>query len=351
MERPIDFKTIEAYLDDALTPNQRVEVERALQDDPEAQARLDFGRRLKELVRGAEQEVQTPDQVRRLLQQRLTLEADQKRQEQVEAYLDGELHGAERARFEQIAANSPETSRRVAFQRAFKEMLGQAGSQETTPDPVRDRVLGSLERVVPRRPARRARRWSRPLVAAASLFVVFAVALVVVTSRPGQAAPIVCAMCADHEHCVQMKAMTPGADPVKAALKAIGARPTLVRLPPGLSVYDVRICTFPNNRKALHILYRDQRHPGVLVSLYAIPDKPSFGLTLPQSRNGVHPIMATHDQLSVALWKHRGWLYSLVAKLPVRDVRQLADRARYPRDTSLLHSLPRGTRLALKTGR
>lgn len=327
------FDLVETYVDGELDPEEHELFGELVSEHPDIEEQVAFQRSFKQMLAGAAAQEKVPAGVRERLLRRLGNESMEAPEEdgaaydQVEAYVDGELEGEELVRFEEKLKSCAETARRVEFQRGLKASVRQSGLAQATPDLARRRILKALDEAAPAARPRRTARWQRPLLAAASIALVSMLA--VLGLQRGPASPLVAAMAVDHHKCSQLRPLFPDADPVAAAQQTIGATPTMASLPGQLARYDVRMCPFPDDRRALHVLYRDLSKGETVVSLYGIPDEPGFKLHLEEVERQIDPHLASADGYNMALWKHEGWVYSLVSSLPADQVKDLAEHSEY----------------------
>ena len=89
--------------------------------------------------------------------------------EQIGAYLDGELAGAELEELRRHLAECAECRRELAQQQKLWSLLEEASSPAEASEHLYARILGRTTRRKERRPAVRILRWAAPLAAAATL--------------------------------------------------------------------------------------------------------------------------------------------------------------------------------------
>ncbi|MGE0495917.1 MAG: hypothetical protein AB7S38_42320 [Vulcanimicrobiota bacterium] len=313
---------VEGYVDGDLFEDERAFIQSRAEAEP-IRSQLDFARQLKAAVAAAgQQEVAPPEVKARLLQ---ALEAAQRPVsfEEAEAVADGEA---------EFSTDDPESQRRIEFARGLKTAVATAGQAEVCPELVRDRVAGSLppdEKPQALRPTPSPRgMWSSGWLVAASLVACLLAALSINT-RGFVPAELAAAVETDHIRCCKVGVVNAGLDPVELGQRNFGSQPDLASLPPNLKLYDARICPFPDHHQALHVLYEQTDHPGVLVSFYGIPDD-GLGRGLSEQDGArLHTHKVQSGPIQVAAWRHAGWVYSLAAEMPKDQFDQLLEGTGY----------------------
>lgn len=313
---------VEGYVDGDLFEEERGFIENRAQDEP-VRSQLEFARQLKAAVAAAGQaEVAPPEVKARLLQ---ALESAQRpiSFDEAEAIADGEA---------ELSTDDPESQRRLEFARDLKTAVATAGQEEVCPEGVRARVARTLapdEKPQALRPTPPPRgMWSSGWLVAASLVACLLAALSINT-QGFVPAELAAAVETDHIRCCKVGVVNAGVDPVELGQRNFGSQPELASLPPNFRLYDARICPFPNHHQALHVLYEETDHPGVLVSFYGIPDD-GLGRGLSEQDGArLHTHKVESGAIQVAAWRHAGWVYSLAAEMPKDQFNEVLEGTGY----------------------
>ncbi|MCA9790746.1 MAG: hypothetical protein KC910_03095 [Candidatus Eremiobacteraeota bacterium] len=314
---------VEGFVDEDLFEDEQQFIQSRAQDEP-IRSQIDFARNLKAAVAAAGREEVAPPEVKsRLLK---ALESAQRPLSfaEAETIADGEA---------QLTNDDPESRRRVEFASELKAAVAGAGQEEVCPEPVRARVLESAdpapERPQALRPTPSPRgMWGSGWLVAASLVACLLAALSINT-RSFVPAELAAAVETDHIRCCKVGVINPGLDPVELGQRKFGSQPELASLPPNLKLYDARICPVTEHHLALHVLYEETDHPGVLVSLYGIPDD-GLGRGLSEQDGAqLHTHKVQAGPIQVAAWRHSGWVYSLAAEVPQDQFEKLLEGTGY----------------------
>ena len=238
--------------------------------------------------------------------------------EVVDLILDGEASPEHHKHLEQCE----ECRGRHGFYSRFRQTIRTSCSQETTPELVQARLLKALgaEVQVPK-PAKRP-VWGLGALAAAS-----AAAFSFVALRPAndKATPLALSLSQDHSRCAGAPASDRSTQsPAQMAQIAYGAPMPEMAEVQQLRPYDVRLCPVLHGEKVIHVLYRDPQDR--VISLYTMPisrvqaDFPSVE---------TRPAYYNTEDARIASWQHKGWVFSLVSRLPQEDLATMADNCCY----------------------
>jgi anti-sigma factor RsiW len=249
--------------------------------------------------------------------------------EVVDLILDGEASPEQQKHLEQCE----ECRGRHDFYSRFRQTIRTSCSQETTPELVQARLLKALgAEVQSPKPAKRP-VWGLGAVAAASAALFSFVAL-----RPAndKATPLALSLSQDHSRCESAPAsQRPPQSPAQMAQIAYGAPMPEMAEVQQLRPYDVRLCPVLHGERVIHVLYRDQRDR--VVSLYTMPTS-RVQMELP----GVEgkPLYYNTEDARVASWQHKGWIFSLVSRLPQAELATMADTCCYDCTPSSPNTMP-----------
>ncbi len=238
--------------------------------------------------------------------------------EVVDLILDGEASPEHHKHLEQCE----ECRGRHGFYSRFRQTIRTSCSQETTPELVQARLLKALgaEVQVPK-PAKRP-VWGLGALAAAS-----AAAFSFVALRPAsdKATPLALSLSQDHSRCETAPAsQRPPQSPAQMAQTAYGAPMPEMAEVQQLRPYDVRLCPVLHGERVIHVLYRDQQDR--VVSLYTMPTS-RVQVDLPSVES--KPAYYNTEDARVASWQHKGWVFSLVSRLPQAELATMADTCCY----------------------
>lgn len=225
--------------------------------------------------------------------------------------------------------------------RRLRRQVRSAASQETVPELAKRRIEKALQsqRKESGRPI-----WSKAMVSAAAVVLVFLFVLGSSLTSSRQAQALAQAVGHDHLRCCRETRQHPVTEPSELARQHFGSTPELVSLPDHYQVFDCRICPLQNGQEALHILYKDARYPDQVVSLFGLPSRGSQGL----KKSGTEPeetarLMNSSGGVRVAAWRYQGWVFSLAAEVPPDRLRELLQHIHYVQSlqTRQLAGLPR----------
>lgn len=238
--------------------------------------------------------------------------------ELVDLILDGEASPEQHKHLEQCE----ECRAQHQFYSKFRQTIRSSCSQETTPELVQARLLKALKAEVqaPKKPARPV--WGLGALAAASAALFSFVAL-----RPAsdKATPLALSLSQDHSRCESAPAtQRPAQTPAQMAQTAYGAPMPEMAEVQQLRPYDVRLCPVLHGERVIHVLYRDQQQR--VVSLYTMPVS-RVQLDLPSVES--KPLYYNTEEARVASWQHKGWVFSLVSRLPQAELATMADTCCY----------------------
>ncbi|MBX3172719.1 MAG: hypothetical protein KF760_35305 [Candidatus Eremiobacteraeota bacterium] len=238
--------------------------------------------------------------------------------EVVDLILDGEASPEQQKHLEQCE----ECRGRHEFYSKFRQTIRTSCSQETTPELVQARLLKALgaEVQAPKKPARPV--WELGALAAASAAVFSFVAL-----RPAndKATPLALSLSQDHSRCEAAPASErPPQTPAQMAQTAYGAPMPEMAEVQQLRPYDVRLCPVLHGERVIHVLYRDPQQR--VVSLYTMPTS-RVQVDLPSVDS--KPAYYNTEDARVASWQHKGWVFSLVSRLPQAELATMADTCCY----------------------
>ncbi len=238
--------------------------------------------------------------------------------EVVDLILDGEAGPEQHKHLEQC----DECRSRHQFYSRFRQTIRTNCSLETTPELVQARLLKALgaEVQAPKKAARP--MWGLGALAAASAAIFSFVAL-----RPAsdKATPLALSLSQDHSRCEGAPASDrPAQTPAQMAQTAYGAPMPEMAEVQQLRPYDVRLCPVLHGERVIHVLYRDQQQR--VVSLYAMPSS-RVQVDLPSVDS--KPLYYNTEEARVASWQHKGWVFSLVSRLPQAEMATMADTCCY----------------------
>lgn len=235
--------------------------------------------------------------------------------EVVDLVLDGEASPEQKQHLDTCS----ECRGRYEFYSKFRQTIRSSCSQETCPELVQARLLKALgaevapaKKTTPARPV-----WSLGALAAASAAVFSFVAL-----RPAndKATPLALSLSQDHSRC----AGTPVSErapqsPAQIAQVAYGAPMPEMAEVQQMRPYDVRLCPVLSGEKVIHVLYRDPQDR--VISLYTMPlSRVQSDLPSAETR----PAYYNTEDARIASWQHKGWVFSLVSRLPQEDLATMA---------------------------
>lgn len=239
--------------------------------------------------------------------------------EVVDLILDGEAGPEQLKHLEQCE----ECRSRHQFYSKFRQTIRTSCSQETTPELVQARLLKALgaEVQAPKKPAARP-MWGLGALAAASAALFSFVAL-----RPAndKATPLALSLSQDHSRCESAPTSDrPAQTPAQMAQTAYGAPMPEMAEVQQLRPYDVRLCPVLHGERVIHVLYRDPQQR--VVSLYTMPcSRVQVNLPSVESK----PLYYNTEDARVASWQHKGWVFSLVSRLPQAEMATMADTCCY----------------------
>ncbi len=239
--------------------------------------------------------------------------------EVVDLVLDGEASPEQKQHLDVCQ----ECRGRYQFYSSFRQTIRSTCSEESCPELVRARLLKTLGAEVgpAKKPAARP-VWGLGALAAASAAVFSFVAL-----RPAndKATPLALSLSQDHSRCAGAPATDNSPQsPAQMAQQAYGAPMPEMAEVQQLRPYDVRLCPVLHGEKVIHVLYRDPQER--VISLYTMPtsrvqaDLPSVETT---------PAYYNTEDARIASWQHKGWVFSLVSRLPQEDLATMADNCCY----------------------
>lgn len=238
--------------------------------------------------------------------------------EVVDLILDGEASQEQQKHLEQCE----ECRGRHEFYSKFRQTIRTSCSLETTPELVQARLLKALgAEVQTARPAKRP-VWGLGALAAASAALFSFVAL-----RPAndKATPLALSLSQDHSRCeTAPTSERPVQTPAQMARTAYGAPMPEMAEVQQLRPYDVRLCPVLQGERVIHVLYRDQQDR--VVSLYTMPVS-RVQMDLPNVES--KPLYYNTEDARVASWQHKGWVFSLVSRLPQAELATMADNCCY----------------------
>lgn len=240
--------------------------------------------------------------------------------EVVDLILDGEADPGQKSGYEKHLGECGECRRRHEFYSQLRSTIRTSCSQETCPELVQSRLLKALggEVAVPKKPARPV--WGLGALAAASAAVFSFVAL-----RPAadKATPLALSLSQDHTRCADSPLSARPQTPAQLAQTAFGAPMPEMAEVQQLRPYDVRLCPVLQGERVIHVLCRDQQNR--IVSLYTMPMSRVQDLPSAQTK----PAYYNTEEARVASWQHKGWLFSLVSRLPQEEMATMADTCCY----------------------
>jgi len=148
-----------------------------------------------------------------------------------------------------------------------------------------------------------------------------------VALRPAadKATPLALSLSQDHTRCADSPASArPPQTPAQLAQTAFGAPMPEMAEVQQLRPYDVRLCPVLHGERVIHVLCRDQQNR--MVSLYTMPTS-RVQVDLPSVET--KPSYYNTEEARVASWQHKGWIFSLVSRLPQEDMATMADTCCY----------------------
>lgn len=239
--------------------------------------------------------------------------------EVVDLILDGEATPEQQKHLEQCG----ECRGRYEFYSKFRQTIRTSCSQETTPELVQARLLKALgaEVQVAKPPAK------RPVWGLGALAAAAAAAFSFVALRPAadKATPLALSLSQDHSRCEGAPTSErPPQTPAQMAQTAYGAPMPEMAEVQQLRPYDVRLCPVLHGERVIHVLYRDQQDR--VVSLYTMPTS-RVQVDLPSVES--KPAYYNTEDARIASWQHKGWVFSLVSRLPQAEMATMADTCCY----------------------
>lgn len=235
--------------------------------------------------------------------------------------LDGEAEPSQKSGLEDHLKQCQDCRQQFEFYSQLRQMTRQACSRESCPELVQSRLLRALGAEVQAPPPRQARpiRGLGWLAAASAAFVSF------YALRPAaeKATPLALSLSQDHSRCCVTRPNPQPSDPGSLAEQAFGnAMPEFAQVQQ-LQPYDVRVCRVMQGEPVIHVLCRD--HQDRVVSLYSMPCQRCGSV---QGTETAPSLYETEDA-RVAAWEHKGWMFSLVSRVPQEDLCNLACQCTY----------------------
>lgn len=252
--------------------------------------------------------------------------------EVVDLILDGEASPEQQKHLEQCE----ECRSRHEFYSKFRQTIRTSCSQETTPELVQARLLKMLSAEVQAAPQVQApqvvkvqatKPAKRPVWGLGGLAAAAAAAFSFVALRPAadKATPLALSLSQDHSRCEGAPTSErPPQSPAQMAQTAYGAPMPEMAEVQQLRPFDVRLCPVLHGERVIHVLYRDQQDR--VVSLYTMPNS-RVQVDLPSVES--KPAYYNTEEARVASWQHKGWVFSLVSRLPQAELATMADTCCY----------------------
>ena len=247
--------------------------------------------------------------------------------------LDGEAEPGQKAGYESHLQVCSECRQRHEFYSQLRGVIRTSCSQEVCPELVQARLLQALGREV-QAPKKARPAWALGWLAAASAALFSFVAL-----RPAadKATPLALSLSQDHSRCCAVPASDrPSQSPAQLAQATYGAAmPEMAELKE-LQPYDVRLCPVLKGERVIHILCRDRQQR--VFSMYAMPGDRVEGMVGSDAQPKVYDTQDIH----VASWRHKGWVFSLVSRAPEAELASLAGSCFYECPEQRMVSNPGG---------
>jgi len=247
--------------------------------------------------------------------------------------LDGEASPSEKSDFDGHLESCPECRQQFGFYSQLKSMTRTDLSQEVCPELLKARLMKVLRAEV--KPVRKSRPVAFGLgwvaAASAALFSFYAL-------RPAteKATPLALSLSEDHSRCEEKPNSVVAHNPAYLAEQTFGqAMPEMVQHQK-LRPYDVRLCPVLQGQPVIHVLCKDDQER--CVSVYTMPSEGFSSV----SGSAQQPVIVNCDKARVASWQHKGWLFSLVSRVPQQDLASIASNCSYgnPRDSDRLYARP-----------
>ncbi|MBT9584901.1 zf-HC2 domain-containing protein [bacterium] len=241
--------------------------------------------------------------------------------EVVSLVLDGEAEPGEKAGYETHLKECSNCRQQHEFYSQLRGLVRTSCSQENCPDLLKARMLKALASEVqaPKKSSRPS--WGLGWLAAASAAIFSFVAL-----RPAadKATPLALSLSQDHSRCCAVPASDrPAQSPANLAQATFGAAMPEMAQVQQLQPYDVRLCPVLQGERVIHVLCRDRQQR--VFSMYTMPsDRVN---DLPSS--GTQPRVYDTQDNRVAAWQHKGWLFSLVSRVPEEELLTMVGGCQY----------------------
>lgn len=254
--------------------------------------------------------------------------------ETISLVLDGEADAQQRQDYEEHLDQCPACRRQHEFYSQLRSTVRASCSAESCPDLVKARLMKALQAEVetnrpipasiaasPAMTGGSRARWARGV---AGLAAASAAAFSFYALRPSTAGtpPLALSLSEDHSRCCDQPAGNQPHSPAELALQTFGSSmPEMVELN-HLQPYDVRVCNVSGGR-VIHVLARDAQQR--VVSMYTMPRAQYADWRGSEDK----PELYETAQARVATWEHKGWVFSLVSRVPHEELATMASSCSY----------------------
>lgn len=249
--------------------------------------------------------------------------------ETISLVLDGEADPQQRQSYQEHLDGCPGCRQQHEFYSRLRSTVRTACSGEACPDLVKARLLQALNREVAAPAASPALTGGsvRPggMKGVAWLAAASAAAFSFYALRPAvdKAPPLALSLSEDHSRCCEKPAGPSPANPAQLAQQTFGSTMPEMAQVNQLQPYDVRVCPVGRNEQVIHVLSRDGQNR--VISMYTMPAHKASGIKATEAR----PDLYETPQARVATWEHKGWVFSLVSRVPQEELASLAGQCSY----------------------
>lgn len=255
--------------------------------------------------------------------------------ETISLVLDGEADPQQRQTYQEHLEGCAGCRQQHEFYSRLRSTVRTACSGETCPELLKARLLQALSKEVaaPALPAAVAASPAmtggsvrpRGMKGVAWLAAASAAAFSFYALRPAtdKAPPLALSLSEDHSRCCDKPAgATPG-NPAQLAQQTFGSTMPEMAQVNQLQPYDVRLCSVGHNEQVIHVLSRDGQNR--VISMYTMPGHKFAGV----KANEASPDIYETPHARVATWEHKGWVFSLVSRVPQEELASLAGQCSY----------------------